>query len=33
LPLLERHRQLDVAPATRDLLVDASVATVERNLA
>ncbi len=32
LPLLERHRQLDVGPVTRDLLLSASVATVERNL-
>jgi len=31
-PLLERHRHLDVEPATRALLVRASVATVERNL-
>lgn len=32
LPLLERHRQLEVAAATRALLVRASIATVERNL-
>ena len=32
LPLLERHRQLEVAATTRDLLVRASIATVERNL-
>ncbi len=31
-PLLEAHRQLDVAPAIRALLLSASVATVERNL-
>jgi hypothetical protein len=32
LPLLERHRQLELDPGTRDLLLRASVATVERNL-
>jgi hypothetical protein len=31
-PLLERHRQFELEPTTRDLLVRASVATVERNL-
>ena len=32
LPLLERHRQLGLEAGTRDLLLRASVATVERNL-
>lgn len=32
LPLLQAHCQLAVAPATRALLLSASVATVERNL-
>lgn len=32
LPLLERHRHLQLDPETRDLLLRASVATVERNL-
>ncbi len=32
LPLLERHRQVEPDPRTRELLLRASVATVERNL-
>lgn len=32
LPLLERHQQLTVTPATRELVLSASVATIERNL-
>ncbi len=33
LPLLERHEQLQLTPQLRTLLLEASVATVERNLA
>ena len=29
---MERHRQVELAPPTRDLILRASVATVERNL-